>query len=181
MVCIYKIIYSSFNNEKFASGQCEVASKARLSANIARKSDYNQHMTIGLFKGLKLPKEVLNNQTGYKKILAEEYLDINLLTRVEAHLIGGNLLKWELIFSSERGKTHIFLSLSQGEQKIENFRSTSKIDSEKLDVLLTSLWDNCYTVYEFVLSTNYVLESRDSLNTLKNNLIEIIVNITNLL
>ena len=116
-----------------------------------------------------------------KKNLAEEFLNVQLLTKVEAHLIEGNLEKWKLIFNSERGKNDIFLNLARSEQKIEEFKSTSDVDREKLDLLLELLWDYCYTVYEFVLSTNYVIHSRDSSYILKKNLQRTIVNIRNLL
>ena len=138
-------------------------------------------MTIGLFRDLNLPHEVLKDQKGYNKNLAEEFLNVQLLTKVEAHLIDGNLEKWKLIFNSEGGKNDIFLNLAISEQKVEKYKSTSDVDRDKLDLLLELLWDHCYTVYEFVLSTNYVLQSRDSTYILKKNLQKIIVNIRNML
>ena len=138
-------------------------------------------MTIGLFRDLNLPHEVLKDQKGYKKNLAEEFLNVQLLTKVEVNLIEGNLEKWKLIFNSERGKNYIFLNLARSQQKIEKFESTSDVDRDKLDLLLELLWDYCYTVYEFVLSTNYVLQSRDSSYILKKNLQRTIVNIRSML
>ena len=158
-------------------GSCDVASETSLSANIKKKRSYNQHMTIGLFRGLKLPNVVLKNQNGYKKKIAEEYLDINLLTKVEAQLIDGNLEKWVLKFASETGNNYIFLNLVKSEQSVLDFESTSDVDREKLRILVKLLWDNCYTIYEFALSTSYVLESADSKEILKTNLMEIIANI----
>ena len=89
-------------------------------------------MTIGRFRNLHLPQEVLKNQNGYKKILAEEFLDIQLLTKVEANLIGGNLENWKLIFTSERGKIYIFLNLPKSDQKLDKFEATSDFDRNKL-------------------------------------------------
>ena len=134
-------------------------------------------MTIGLFRGLKLPNVVLKNQNGYKKKIAEEYLDINLLTKVEAQLIDGNLEKWVLKFASETSNNYIFLNLVKSEQSVLDFESTSDVDRQKLSLLVKLLWDNCYTIYEFALSTSYVLESADSKEILKTNLMEIIANI----
>ena len=138
-------------------------------------------MTIGVFRDLNLPHEVLKYQKGYKKKLAEDFLNVQLLTKVEAHLIEGNLEKWKLIFNNEGGKNDIFLNLAISEQKVEKYKSTSDVDRDKLDLLLELLWDYCYTVYEFVISTNYVLQSRDSSYILKKNLQRTIVNIRNML
>ena len=113
-----------------------------------KKSSYNQHRTIGLFRNMNLPHEVLKDQNGYKRNLAEEFLNVQLLTKVAAHLIEGNLEKWKLIFKSERGKNYNFSNLAGSEQKVHKFKCTSDVEREALDLLLELLLDYCYTLYE---------------------------------
>ena len=43
-------------------GKCPLAIEARPAAKIQRRQNYNQHMTVGIFKNLDLPRDVIKIQ-----------------------------------------------------------------------------------------------------------------------
>ena len=43
-------------------GKCPLANETRTAAELKRKRNYNQHMTVGIFKNLELPRDVIKIQ-----------------------------------------------------------------------------------------------------------------------
>ena len=71
-------------SREFLEGVCKVATTTRNSASIESKPSYTQHSTVGILLGSNLPNPVIQPQFGHKKLLAEEFLDVSLLTNIHA-------------------------------------------------------------------------------------------------
>ena len=54
------------------------------------KPSYPQHSTVGILYGSNLPNPVIQPRFAHKKLLAEEFLDVSLLTNIQAELVNDN-------------------------------------------------------------------------------------------
>ena len=54
-------------------------------------------------------RDVIKIQFGYKKIVGEKFLKINLLTNVKGQLMNENLEKWMLMFCDDENKIKVHL------------------------------------------------------------------------
>ena len=140
-----------------------------------RKTNYSEHMTIGIIKGLTFPNSVLQYQLGYKKKVAEEFVEVNLLSNAEAYLINGKLESWLVQFSIERSENIICLNAEENNEFVKSFESNSIEQFKKLNILVDLVWNNCDTIYEFVIIMDATLRSQRSLNYLKENVLNMIV------
>ena len=140
-----------------------------------RKTNYSEHMTIGIIKGLTFPNSVLQSQLGYKKKVAEEFVEVNLLSNAEAYLINGKLESWLVQFSIERSENIICLNAEENNEFVKSFESNSIEQFKKLNILVDLVWNNCDTIYEFVIIMDATLRSQRSLNYLKENVLNMIV------
>ena len=127
-------------------GKCPVANDIREIAKIRRKSCYSQHMTVGKFKNLDVPEEITKTQYGYKKILAEEYLKINILTNVKVDLINEHMEQWALKFHKKDKLIFITVNLEEKYQYIMDFDANSSDDRNKLNQLINTMWQICRTM-----------------------------------
>ena len=104
-----------------------MANEIREKAKIRKKSCYSQHMTVGKFKNLNVPEEITKTQYGYKKMLAEEYLKINILTKVKVDLINEHLDQWALEFHTKNKLIFITVNLEEKYQYIMDYDANSSI------------------------------------------------------
>ena len=154
-----------------------MAEDTRNSAAIEEKPTYTQHSTVGILLRSNLPYPVTEPQYGYKKLLAEEYLDVCLLTKVHAELVDDNLEEWILKFKCNSQETTIHLKLSDGNEHVTYFNSHSFEQLKKLKELIDIAWCNCDTIYQFVLIIHFILNSRKTVEIKKNTLIRDIMHL----
>ena len=148
-----------------------MAEETRNSAAIAANPSYSQHSTVGILLRTNLPYTVVEPQNGHKKLIAEEFLDVHLLTNVHAELVDGNLEEWILKFGCNSQETIIHLKLSEGNEHVRYFNSRSFEQLKKLKGLIDIAWWNCDTIYQFVLIIHFILTSRQTIEDQKNTLI----------
>ena len=132
-------------------------------------------MTIGIVKGLNFPSSVTNSQLGYKKKIAEQFIEVNLLTSAEAHLNNGRLENWLVKFSIDKSESIICLNVEVNNEYVSSFKSNSSEHVKKLNNFVDFVWDNCDTIYEFVIITDNILRSHRSASYMKKNIMNIIV------
>lgn len=154
-----------------------MAEHTRNSAAIAVKPTYTQHSTVGILLRSNLPYPVVEPQYGHNKLLAEEFLDVCLLTKVHAELVDDNLEEWILKFECNSQETIIHLKLSGGNEHVRYFNSRSFEQLKKLKELIDIAWCNCDTIYQFVLIIHFILKSRKTIEVQKNTLIGNIMNL----
>ena len=132
-------------------------------------------MTVGIIRGVKFPKSVMQSQQGYKKKIAEEFVEVNLLTNAEAHLINGKLEDCLVQFSI--GRSENIICLNAKDKYVRSFESNSSEQFKKLNVLVDFVWNNCDTIYEFVIILDSNLRSQKPVIFLKENVLNMIVDL----
>ena len=139
-------------------------------------------MTVGVLCGCNLPSQVLDSQFGYHKQLAEEYLDVNLLTNqnIQANLVNGVLDEWIITFQSDSFKSFVQLDLRKNGQSIKLVDSDSSRLKAKLCNLAGFAWNNCDTIYQFVLIIAYILSNRKSVYEQRKSLSKAIMDLKNI-
>ena len=138
-------------------GKCPVAKNTRAIAKITKRNCYEQHMTVGKFKKLNVPEVITKIHFGYEKMLAEEFLKINILTTVKVELMNEHLEHWELEFDRKNKKIIICVNLEERNQYIVKFETNCNEKKMKLNLLINTMWVICETMLEFVLFVDLVL------------------------
>ena len=144
-------------------------------ATLKRKTNYSEHMSIGIIKGLTFPNSVMQSQLSYKKKIAEEFVEVNLLSKAKAYHINGKLEKWLVQFLIERSLNIIGLNAEENNEFVKSFESNSSEQYKKLNIWVDLVWNNCNTIYEFVLVMDSTLRSHRSVDYLKENVLNVIV------
>ena len=147
-----------------------MANEIREKAKIRKKSCYSQHMTVGKFKNLDVPEEITKTQYGYKKMLAEEYLKINILTNVKVDLINEHLEQWALKFHKKNKLIFITVNLEEKYQYIMDFDANSSDDRNKLNQLINTMWQICQTMMDFVLLVDLIFRMDQTVEYLEENI-----------
>ena len=103
-----------------------MATTTRNSSSIESKPSYTLHSTVGILHGSYLPNPVIRPQFGHKKLLAEEFLDVSLLTNIHAELVNDNHEEWILTFECSSQETIIHFELSKGNEYQHRLRRDSR-------------------------------------------------------
>lgn len=126
-------------------------------------------MTVGILIKHNLPREIVEINTGFKKQLAEDYLDINLLTKkgIQAELLDGKLEHWKIDFSLHSSKSSLTVILKETRQYLETVQSNSMDQQRKLNLMGNFVLRKCRTMYVFVIVISFILENDQPVNKLK--------------
>ena len=78
-------------------------------------------------------------------------------------------------FSIDKSESIICLNVEVNNEYVSSFKSNSSDHVKKLNNFVDFVWDNCDTIYEFVIITDNILRSHRSVSYMKKNIMNIIV------
>lgn len=132
-----------------------MATNCRLSAEIQERSNYSQHMTVGILINSNFPKVIKEDiKQEWRKKIAEDFLNVNLLTKngISAQLINGKLETWEINMISNASSIKLKVEFSEFSKNLVllgAYSSNCYVRSH-LSKSVKSTFNDCQNMYIYV-------------------------------
>ena len=121
-----KIIFCNFIH----AGSCSIASAARKAADIRRRTQYQQHSTVGVLVDRDFPESVerfYSEQEEFKQKLAVSFINSSILTdeKIKLRLNNEKVDEWKVELTVMEEEATVDLSFNNSSMKMKTFSSKS--------------------------------------------------------